>query len=207
MQHGWVDEIGRINGNLYGYCICDSRTWAGYEHWIFLLTSPVTYLYPRYPAGSCKEIVPQCVKVLQRLWCAGNWIPAKEMGVADLFCCCGTRGYQNADTYLQPLNLFPPRSAASLEEILEKSSKAREHCWEDLGSLEPLVLKHAINPALSGGPKWPALRQSFRLIRRANGNVMLVSDGLSDPFDDVTLGKMTSQFISMSNNAERERAI
>lgn len=111
------------------------------------------------------------------------------MGLADLCCCCSSRGYQNADTYLQPLNIFQPRSTASLEEILEKSSKARESCWESLGVLEPLVLSHLINPALNGGPKWPALRQSFRLIRRPNGNVMLVSDGLSDPFDDVTLGE------------------
>ena len=113
----------------------------------------------------------------------------REMGVGDLFCgCCSGQRYQNADTYLQPLNIFQPRSAASLEELLEKSSKAREQCWESLGSLEPLVLSHLINPALNGGPKWPALRQSFRLIRRPNGNVLLVSDGLSDPFDDVTLG-------------------
>ena len=111
-----------------------------------------------------------------------------------LFCCCGSRGYQNADTYLQPLNIFQPRSTASLEELLEKSSKAREQCWESLGSLEPLVLSHLINPALNGGPKWPALRQSFRLIRRADGNVLLVSDGLSDPFDDVTLGESFMRF-------------
>lgn len=111
------------------------------------------------------------------------------MGLADCLCCCGSRGYQNADTYLQPLNFLQPRSTVSLEEILDKSSKAREACWESLGSLEPLVLSHLINPALNGGPKWPALRQSFRLIRRPKGTTMLVSDGLSDPFDDVTLGK------------------
>ena len=110
------------------------------------------------------------------------------MGLADLLCCCGGGGYQNADTYLQPLNLFQPRTGASLEDLLEKSSKAREALWESLGSLEPLVLSHLVNPALSGGPKWPALRQSFRLVRRPDGNVLLASDGLSDPFDDVTLG-------------------
>ena len=116
------------------------------------------------------------------------------MGViySCLTSCCGGSGYQNADTYLQPLNTHQPRTTASLEELLEKSSKAREQLWEHLGSLEPLVLSHLVNPSLSGGPKWPALRQSFRLVRRDNGNVILASDGLSDPFDDVTLGAASS---------------
>lgn len=112
------------------------------------------------------------------------------MGIGDLLCCCGSRGYQNADAYLQPLNIFPGRPQASLEDLLDKSCKTRQQCWESLGSLEPLVLSHLINPALSGSPKWPALRQAFRVIKRPNGNTMLVSDGLSDPFDDVTLGEL-----------------
>lgn len=88
----------------------------------------------------------------------------------------------------QPLNIFQPRSTATLEDLLEKSSRAREAVWQELGSLEPLVLSHLVSPTLSGGPKWPALRQAFRLVRRPNGNVILASDGLSDPFDDITLG-------------------
>ncbi len=88
----------------------------------------------------------------------------------------------------QPLNIFQPRSTATLEDLLEKSSRAREAVWQQLGSLEPLVLSHLVSPTLSGGPKWPALRQAFRLVRRPNGNVILASDGLSDPFDDITLG-------------------
>ena len=109
--------------------------------------------------------------------------------MGDILCCCGSRGYQNADAYLQPLNIFQNRPPASLDDLLDKSSKTREKCWESLGTLEPLVLSHLINPALSGSPKWPALRQAFRVIKRPNGNTMIVSDGLSDPFDDVTLGK------------------
>ena len=50
------------------------------------------------------------------------------------------------------------------------------------------MLSHLVSPTLSGGPKWPALRQAFRLVRRPNGNIILASDGLSDPFDDITLG-------------------
>jgi hypothetical protein len=32
------------------------------------------------------------------------------------------------------------------------------------------------------------MRQNFRVIHRPNGNVMIVSDGLSDPFDDIHEG-------------------
>ena len=46
-----------------------------------------------------------------------------------------------------------------------------------------------VNPALLGGPKWPALRQAFRVVKRSNGNVIMASDGLSDPFDDMSLGE------------------
>ena len=108
---------------------------------------------------------------------------------ADCICCGRGNRYQSADTWMnQPLNIFQPRSTATLEDLLEKSSRAREAVWQQLGSLEPLVLSHLVSPTLSGGPKWPALRQAFRLVRRPNGNVILASDGLSDPFDDITLG-------------------
>jgi hypothetical protein len=33
------------------------------------------------------------------------------------------------------------------------------------------------------------MRQAFRVVRRPNGNVIIASDGLSDPFDDVSLGE------------------
>jgi hypothetical protein len=34
-----------------------------------------------------------------------------------------------------------------------------------------------------GGPKWPNTRQAFRAVRRP-GEILLASDGLSDPYDD-----------------------
>lgn len=112
-------------------------------------------------------------------------------GFADCICCGRGNRYQSADAWMnQPLNIFQPRSTATLEDLLEKSSRAREAVWQQLGSLEPLVLSHLVSPTLSGGPKWPALRQAFRLVRRPNGNVILASDGLSDPFDDITLGTL-----------------
>ena len=115
-------------------------------------------------------------------------------GFADCICCGRGNRYQSADAWMnQPLNIFQPRSTATLEDLLEKSSRAREAVWQQLGSLEPLVLSHLVSPTLSGGPKWPALRQAFRLVRRPNGNVILASDGLSDPFDDITLGTYRSR--------------
>ena len=94
----------------------------------------------------------------------------------------------DGDSHLQPLNMFEPRSQNTLEDLLEKSAAARKDTWQELGTVEPLVLNDSANPALLGGPKWPALRQAFRVVRRRTGSVILSSDGLSDPFDDITLG-------------------
>ena len=33
------------------------------------------------------------------------------------------------------------------------------------------------------------ISQAFRVVRRPNGNVIIASDGLSDPFDDISLGE------------------
>ena len=85
--------------------------------------------------------------------------------------------------------MFEPRNQNTLEDLLERSAAARKDTWQELGTVEPLVLNDSANPALLGGPKWPALRQAFRVVRpRTGANVILASDGLSDPFDDVTLG-------------------
>ncbi len=76
-----------------------------------------------------------------------------------------------------------------MDELLEQSSAARERVWRSLGSLEPFALGQSPgSSSLMAGPKWPAVRQSFRVIHRPSGNVMIVSDGLSDPFDDIHEG-------------------
>lgn len=62
---------------------------------------------------------------------------------------------------------------------------ARESLWRNLGSLEPLALTQTPDVSLPAAPRWPSVRQNFRVIHRTNGNIMIVSDGLSDPFDDV----------------------
>ncbi len=83
------------------------------------------------------------------------------MKLRKLFPCCLPR--PDEDAYLQPLTLFQPRANGSTEEVLEASSRAREECWQRIGSLEPLVLSHLVNPALMGGPRWPAMRQASGL--------------------------------------------
>ena len=64
--------------------------------------------------------------------------------------------------------------------------------WRSLGSLEPFALSQNAASSPLAGPKWPALRQNFRVIHRPNGNVMVVSDGLSDPFDDIHEGALAA---------------
>jgi hypothetical protein len=54
--------------------------------------------------------------------------------------------------------------------------------YSRFGELTEYVLAPAINPVLMGRPSWPALRQGFRHVRQ-DGIVMLVTDGLSDPFE------------------------
>lgn len=60
---------------------------------------------------------------------------------------------------------------------------AREEFWSSLGKLESHVLAPLVNPSFMGGPRWPAMRQSWRTIHRGK-NIAIVSDGLTDPFDD-----------------------
>ncbi len=65
--------------------------------------------------------------------------------------------------------------------------------WAGWGELEPDVLGHLINPTFMGGPRWPAMRQAFRVARRA-GLTLVASDGLSDPFDEPGEGGQTNGF-------------
>ena len=64
------------------------------------------------------------------------------------------------------------------------SCAARDACWKTVGQVDSDVLSHLINPAFMGGPRWPALRQAFAVVRRPETQtVVLASDGLSDPWD------------------------
>jgi hypothetical protein len=72
---------------------------------------------------------------------------------------------------------------AEVDALIEQTSKVLAGAWSGWGELEPHVLGHLINPTFMGGPRWPAMRQAFRIARQ--GDLTLVaSDGLSDPFDE-----------------------
>ena len=76
---------------------------------------------------------------------------------------------------------LPP---APNEGLCGASCAARAACWNTVGQVDSDVLAHLINPAFMGGPRWPALRQAFCVVRRPETQtVVLASDGLSDPWD------------------------
>ena len=61
---------------------------------------------------------------------------------------------------------------------------ARDAAWSSVGTVDPYVVSHLINPAFTGGAQWPGLRQAFRKITRADGLAIVASDGLADPYLD-----------------------
>lgn len=82
-----------------------------------------------------------------------------------------------------PTKTKPPVDAeAERQQQLEATSKARDDVWSAWGALEPDVISHLINPSFMGGPRWPAMRQAYRVARRGP-DVLIASDGLADPYD------------------------
>ncbi|GAB1643833.1 hypothetical protein KRMM14A1259_42560 [Krasilnikovia sp. MM14-A1259] len=45
------------------------------------------------------------------------------------------------------------------------------------------MLTHLVNPVFTGGPAWPNIRQAY-VVGRRPGELLLASDGLSDPYDE-----------------------
>lgn len=75
-----------------------------------------------------------------------------------------------------------PKTQRSRERFAQESFDARTAAWSRWGKLDSDVLTHAINPSVAGAPRWPALRQAYRVARKG-GVVLIGSDGLSDPYD------------------------
>lgn len=69
------------------------------------------------------------------------------------------------------------------EEFLLQTFQAREAYLRRMGVVDELLLAPLINPAFRGGPAWPSFRQSWRTVRNKH-HTIIVSDGLSDPFED-----------------------
>ncbi|MGK5011090.1 hypothetical protein [Janthinobacterium sp. MDB2-8] len=68
-------------------------------------------------------------------------------------------------------------------QMLATACAARDAFYATLGVMDADVLAPLVNPAFMGGPRWPSLRQAWRVIRRP-GSIVIASDGLSDPFED-----------------------
>ncbi|NBV19043.1 hypothetical protein [Janthinobacterium sp.] len=68
-------------------------------------------------------------------------------------------------------------------QMLATACAARDAFYATLGEVDADVLAPLVNPAFTGGPRWPSLRQAWRVIRRAD-SILIASDGLSDPFED-----------------------
>ena len=68
------------------------------------------------------------------------------------------------------------------DRLTEEAFNRREKLWQSVGEIEPRVFAPIINPALTGGPEWPNMSQGFRLIKLQNGNTVLATEGLSNPF-------------------------
>lgn len=119
--------------------------------------------------------------------------------VGNLFqcfkCCGNSQPEHGADHVLQPLNLFNPRSQTSVESLIAATEAARLRVYSKLGSLQDFILSQAAGGnALAAGPRWPSGSQKFRVIRRPGDTIMIVSDGLSDPFDDLQAEANVSGF-------------
>ncbi|MEG1118446.1 MAG: hypothetical protein RSE46_25650, partial [Janthinobacterium sp.] len=67
--------------------------------------------------------------------------------------------------------------------MLAAACAARDAFYGTLGTVDADVLAPLVNPAFMGGPRWPSLRQAWRVIRRPD-SIVIASDGLSDPFED-----------------------
>ncbi|MGV3620175.1 MAG: hypothetical protein ACO1OB_05135 [Archangium sp.] len=90
------------------------------------------------------------------------------------------------------------------ETISEVTSHLLTKTWAKWGAVDDDVLTHLINPAFMGGPKWPALRQAYRVARRPD-SILVASDGLSEPFDDEeppTVNGVQLEVFSTSNDVK-----
>jgi len=67
--------------------------------------------------------------------------------------------------------------------MIDDDHNAREKVLKTLGDLDQDSMLPVMNPHFMGGPRWPSMRQSWRIIRKPNSTIV-ISDGLSDPFEE-----------------------
>lgn len=105
----------------------------------------------------------------------------------NCFKCCGGADNATNDHVLEPLNLMPAdRLHASVEHLVEQSRRARHVAYTSIGRVQDFCIEEDPLDLSQSCSKWPYVVQRFQVIHRPRENtVVLVSDGLSDPFDDL----------------------
>ena len=105
----------------------------------------------------------------------------------NCFKCCGGADNSTNDHVLEPLNLMPSdRLHASVEHLVEQSRRARHVAYSSIGRVQDFCIEEDPLDLPQSCSKWPCIVQRFQVIHRPRENtVVLVSDGLSDPFDDL----------------------
>ncbi|NNC09477.1 hypothetical protein HJC10_42545 [Corallococcus exiguus] len=89
-----------------------------------------------------------------------------------------------------PTTFDPVRRAETKKrgDLWDQARIARHSVWRGLGDMaDDLYI-----PPVVGGP-WPGKRQGWKAMRHAEGRMLIVTDGLSDPFNDI-LDRPTAGF-------------
>ena len=112
---------------------------------------------------------------------------ARRGGILSWFGCCFGDDSQYHENDLQPLNLYNPSAIqVSVDHLVARSRDARAATFSKIGKLHDFTLDDDVSSLPAHVANWPSARQRFRVIVRPRGKtLLLVSDGLSDPFDDL----------------------
>ena len=80
----------------------------------------------------------------------------------------------------------PSAIQVSVDQLVARSREARAATFSKIGKLHDFILDDDASSLPAHVANWPSARQRFRVIVRPRGKtLLLVSDGLSDPFDDL----------------------
>lgn len=69
------------------------------------------------------------------------------------------------------------------EALQQQIAAARDAFWAGWGDVDPRALTTRVDSTLVGGPRWPGLRQAYRVVRRGS-LTLIASDGLTDVFEE-----------------------
>jgi hypothetical protein len=73
------------------------------------------------------------------------------------------------------------QSEADHAAAVEAVAAARKAYWSAIGPVDADVIAYIISPQFMDAPPWPNTRQAYRIVRPP-GSLIIVSDGMSDPY-------------------------